>query len=157
MEQKWAFCRSESCKKKLKTPYRHIIHAVQQWLKTFFDQSIDQWPTFIFKKVTHDGVCTLAWDMHTRNVVTMWHNNSLTHVKFRNSFRTYIHVFWCVFGRHHVTLTKFELMVRDRADRFWRENHYFVTPSRHENLKIPLLGIFFFHNGNWAMFFALNR
>ena len=157
MEQKWAFCRSESCKKMLNTPYRHIIHAVQQWLKTFYDQSIDQWPTFFFEKVTHDAICTLWGDMHTRNVLTMWHYNSRTHVKIRKSFRRFLPVFWCVFGRHHVTLTNFYLMVPDRSDRCWRENHIFVTASRHEKLKTTLLKIFFFHYGSYSIFFALNR
>ena len=112
-----------------------FIHAMQHLLKTFYYHSVDQWPTFIFEKMTHNAICTLAGDMHIRNVITKWHHNSLSHVKIRNSFKSYLHLFWCVFGRHHVTLTNFDLMVRDRSDRSWRENHHFVTPSRHEKLK----------------------
>ena len=58
-------------KKMLNTTSWYIFHAMLLLLKTFYNHSIDQWPTFIFKKVTHDGICTLAGDMHTRNVVTM--------------------------------------------------------------------------------------
>ena len=148
MEQKWAFCRSESCKKMLNTTSWHFIHAMQHLLKTFCYHSIDQWPTFIFRKVTHNAICTVWGDMYTRNVVTMSHYNSRTHVKFRNSFRSFLQVFSCVFGRHHVTLTNFDLMVRDRSDRSWRENHIFVTPSRHGKLKTTLLRVFFFYYRN---------
>ena len=148
VEQKWAFCRSESCKKMLNTTSWHVIHAVQQQLKTFYNQSIDQWPTFFFEKVTHDAICTLWGDMRTGNVVTMWHYNSRTHVKIRNLFRSFLPLFWCVFWRHHVTLTNFDLMIRDRSDRSWTENHNFVTASRHQKLKTTLLDNFFFHYGN---------
>ena len=119
-----------------------FIHAKQHLLKTFYYHSVDQWPMFIFEKMTHYAICTLAGDMHIRNVISKWHHNSLTHVKIRNSFRSYLHLFWCAFGRHHVTLTNFDLMVRDRSDCSWRENHHFVTPSRHQKLKKTLLEFF---------------
>ena len=115
---------------------------MQHLLKTFHIHSIDQWSTFIFKKMTYNAIWTLAEDMHTRNVVTMRHHNSRTHVKIRNSFRSFLQVIWWVFGRHHATLTIFDLMVRDRADRSCGENHHFVTPSRHKTLKKPLFEFF---------------
>ena len=125
-----AFCKSESWKKMLNTTSWHIFHAMQHLLKTFYNHSIKQWPTFILEKVTHDAICTLSGDMHTRNVASMQHHNSRAHVKFRNFFRSFLRMFWWVFKRHHVTLTFFDLILDDRSDRCWGRNRLFVSPSR---------------------------
>ena len=153
MEQKLAFCKSESWKKMLNTTTWHMFHAMQHLLKIFYNHSINQWPTFILEKVTHDAICTLSGDMHTRNVATMQHHNSRAHVKFRNFSEASYECSGRFLGAtmsHWHFLTLYLMTVRTvagaeigflsvRVVLKYRKYHILAYYSRHEALSLNFL------------------
>ena len=75
--------------------------------------------------MTHGAICTRVWVTRLWNVHTTQQINSDRDSKKSNFSRGLLEVNRCHFGRHHNSLTIFDFMVRDRADRSSCSNHQF--------------------------------
>ena len=129
LKRKSPFCDSESTWKIENNTSENFFLPLWQLRYIFCTQSLDHWPMFIFIRVTHGAMCTRLWVTWLWNVHTSYEINSDRDSKILLFFRGPPAINQCHFRCRHSSLTFFDLIVGDRADRCWRGIHMFVTMS----------------------------
>ena len=129
LKRKSPFCDSESTWKSENNTSEIFFLSLWPLRYIFCTQSLDHWPMFIFIKMTHGAICTQLWVTWLWIVHTKYEINSDRDPKNSNFFRGPPELIQCHFPCHHSSLTFFELIVGDLADRCWRGIYMFVKMS----------------------------